>query len=252
MKRLKYLLVVIVALAVTVIPVLFANAATTNLIKNPSVETGTAATPTDWTTDKWGTNTAVFSRPADAKDGTKSIKAELTARTSGDVKWLHAPVAVTSGKTYTYKSAYKANVATTLMVRYTTAAGAESYVSLKSVPASATAWTDLTATFVAPANVANAQVVQVLAVKGWVQADAFSLDDGTQTTPPVTPPTTPTDPGTPTTPPATTNLIANPSFETASGTTPASWTNNKWGTNTTAFTYEATGRTGSKLSLIHI
>ena len=44
------------------------------------------------------------------------------------------------------------------------------------------------------------------------------------------------------------NLLANPSLETATGSpaAPANWTSNKWGTNTTTFTYATTGRTGSK------
>jgi hypothetical protein len=40
------------------------------------------------------------------------------------------------------------------------------------------------------------------------------------------------------------NLIANPSFETANGTAPASWLTSNWGTNTSAFTYLNTGHTG--------
>jgi hypothetical protein len=35
-----------------------------------------------------------------------------------------------------------------------------------------------------------------------------------------------------------TNLIANPSVETASGSLPASWNEGGWGTNTTSFTYK--------------
>lgn len=40
------------------------------------------------------------------------------------------------------------------------------------------------------------------------------------------------------------NLIANPSFETANGTAPASWLSSGWGTNTSTFTYLNTGHTG--------
>ncbi len=51
-----------------------------------------------------------------------------------------------------------------------------------------------------------------------------------------------------TTPPPTgTNFIVNPSVETAANaTTPASWSSNKWGTNTTQFSYLTTGHTGSR------
>jgi peptidoglycan/xylan/chitin deacetylase (PgdA/CDA1 family) len=45
---------------------------------------------------------------------------------------------------------------------------------------------------------------------------------------------------------AGTNLIANPSVETSANNLPANWTSAKTGTNTTAFNYLTTGRTGSR------
>src|SRR5665213_1038007 len=45
---------------------------------------------------------------------------------------------------------------------------------------------------------------------------------------------------------ASPNLIANPSVETASGSAPANWTPNSWGTNSTTMTYATTGHTGSR------
>jgi peptidoglycan/xylan/chitin deacetylase (PgdA/CDA1 family) len=49
-----------------------------------------------------------------------------------------------------------------------------------------------------------------------------------------------------TTQPASTNLIANPSFETAvDSTTPAGWFNGSYGSNTSTFSYLPTGHTGS-------
>jgi peptidoglycan/xylan/chitin deacetylase (PgdA/CDA1 family) len=48
---------------------------------------------------------------------------------------------------------------------------------------------------------------------------------------------------------AATNVIPNPSLETVSGTNsalPANWTTVKFGTNTTTFTYQTTGYTGSR------
>ncbi|MEK7594188.1 MAG: Ig-like domain-containing protein [Patescibacteria group bacterium] len=53
------------------------------------------------------------------------------------------------------------------------------------------------------------------------------------------------------TPPSTgvaVNTVPNPSFETAdaTGTKPQDWTADSWGTNTAAFTYNTTGRTGNR------
>ena len=59
------------------------------------------------------------------------------------------------------------------------------------------------------------------------------LSTGT-TTPPVDPPADPT------------NLIANPSFETANGANPAAWTSNSWGANAANFSYLSTGHTGTR------
>lgn len=47
-------------------------------------------------------------------------------------------------------------------------------------------------------------------------------------------------------PPATGNLIANPSVETANGSQPASWLSDGWGTNTRSFSYETNGQDGSR------
>lgn len=47
------------------------------------------------------------------------------------------------------------------------------------------------------------------------------------------------------TPPASGNLIANPSVETAVNNLPTSWLSDSWGTNTHAFTYENTGQDGT-------
>jgi glucose/arabinose dehydrogenase/peptidoglycan/xylan/chitin deacetylase (PgdA/CDA1 family) len=47
-------------------------------------------------------------------------------------------------------------------------------------------------------------------------------------------------------PPSETNLISNPSVETANGTKPLNWNNGKWGTNTTTFTYPTVGQEGAK------
>lgn len=50
-----------------------------------------------------------------------------------------------------------------------------------------------------------------------------------------------------------TNLFANPSLEApASILMPANWQNNKWGTNTAKFTYEASGRTGNRSATVAV
>ncbi len=49
-----------------------------------------------------------------------------------------------------------------------------------------------------------------------------------------------------------TNLVANPGFEIAAGTVPSGWTSNKWGTSTANFTYDTTGRSGSRSTTVKV
>ncbi|NTV54899.1 MAG: polysaccharide deacetylase family protein [Candidatus Moranbacteria bacterium] len=47
-----------------------------------------------------------------------------------------------------------------------------------------------------------------------------------------------------------TNLILNPSLETASGSLPQYWATDKWGTSTTSFSYPVTGHAGDKAAKV--
>lgn len=51
---------------------------------------------------------------------------------------------------------------------------------------------------------------------------------------------------------ATPNLIPNPSVETSVSSKPANWLQGKWGSNTTTFTYQNGGHTGSKSLYINM
>ena len=230
MKHLKFLPAVLLALVYAVIPVLPVHADSTNLIANPSAETANGTQPANWTADKWGTNTTTMTWATNGHTGSRSLAISMSKYTSGDAKWIAAPVSVTPGTSYTYTSWYKTAVATELDLQFTDSANNTSYAYVQSVPAS-TAWKQLTATFTVPAGAQKVTVLHLLNKVGALQTDDFSLTANTTT------PTPPVD---------TDNLLANSSFETANGTLPASWTSNKWGTNTATMNYLSTGRTGSK------
>ncbi|MGI5238175.1 polysaccharide deacetylase family protein [Dactylosporangium sp. CA-139066] len=321
---------VLAALISTLLPSVTAYAIGANLIGNPSAETAAGSAPASWTFDKWGTNTATSSWKAGGKDGQKSLAVTMTARTSGDAKWMAAPVTVKPKTKYVVSDWYISDVQTSLEVVYTDAAGKQTFTWLTDAAASAS-WKQLSIEFTTPANVVKASVYHVLAKKGSLQTDLYFLAEsgapdptptpasvtltspangatvsGTQqiaatasadvvgvkfavdgvdlgaedTTAPftaswdttkatnaahtvtatartatsataattkvtVTVNNTTTTPPPP--PPATPgNLIANPSVETASGSAPAGWSSSSWGTNTTAFSYLTTGRTGSR------
>lgn len=208
-----------------------------NLIANGSFEASTNSLPDSWLKNAWGTNAATFAYVTnDGHTGTHSATVTMTSHTDGDAKWYANPVVLESGKQYTYSDYYKATASTELVAQFEDTAGNFSYQWLKG-PAAASAWTQATATFTAPANVKNATIFHLIANVGTLQIDDAYLgltDDGTTPTP------TPT--------PVTGNLVQNPSAETAdpaAANKPANWTTAGWGTNTRSFTWAQTGHTGS-------
>ena len=197
----------------------------TNLITNSSVETTNGANPANWTANSWGTNTASLTQKSDGHTGSKSLYTSMAARTNGDAKWMHTAVAVAPSTQYTYKSWYKSNIATEVDLMYTSTSGVVSYNYLDAVPASAD-WTLFSQHFTTPKDVASVTVLQIVTNVGWLQTDDFSL---TKDVIPVG---------------NDSNLIANADFELTNGAQPIGWTNNSWGTNTAAFSYDSTGRSG--------
>jgi peptidoglycan/xylan/chitin deacetylase (PgdA/CDA1 family) len=231
MKRILELLASSLLISWTCLPIAIAQADSTNLIANPSVETASAAgSPVSWTADSWGSNTASSSYATTGHTGSRSLSVSLSNRTNGDAKWIPDAVTVSPNQSYTYSDYYQSGVATELDAQYTDASGNVSYMYLANVPASSS-WAPDSVTFTTPATAAKISVLHILVANGSLQTDDFSLGQ----TVPVTPP-----------PNTNGNLISNPSFETASGSSPVNWQQGGWGANTTAFSYVANnGHTGT-------
>ncbi|HUS26047.1 MAG TPA: Ig-like domain-containing protein [Nevskiaceae bacterium] len=150
-----------------------------NLIANPSVETSANGTsPDGWISDSWGNNTSVFSYLTTGHTGNRSLKAEITTYTDGAANWDFAAANVTAGKTYKYSNWYQSNVDTEIDAAVTMNDGTVQYFWIGGVPASAT-WAQATGTFVAPAGAKSVTFFQVLAKKGYVISDDFSLTEYT-------------------------------------------------------------------------
>jgi len=162
----------------------------TNLILNPSMETaGAGGNPLNWSSNKWGTNTAVFTYPVAGQDGASGARVTVSGYTSGDAKWYFQDVPVTSTKTYQYSNYYLSTASTRQVARFTSTTGAVSYVELGTLPAAAS-WTKTTRSIVPPLGTASMTVFHVLAGNGQLSVDTFSLTDGTSTsTPDTTAPT---------------------------------------------------------------
>ncbi|HEY8886624.1 MAG TPA: polysaccharide deacetylase family protein [Candidatus Microsaccharimonas sp.] len=207
----------------------------TNLLANASFETANGTDPASWNRGGYGTNTRTLTYASgSAHTGARSATVALSSVTAGDVKWYADPVAVTAGDSYTYQDSYTSAVSTPVVVAMTDVSGVDSYVTLATAPAAST-WAAYTASFTVPAGIKAVTVYHLLNQVGSLTIDDVSLVAGTAST-------TPTDP----TPPTTTNRVANPSFETANGTDPASWVQDSWGTNTAKFSYVTNdGHTGT-------
>jgi len=154
-----------------------AQAAATNLIANPSVETATVPTkPDSWATGRWGTNTAVFRYPVIGFDGSRAVQVELTQRTTGDAKWWFKEVTVQPGHIYRFSDVYKATIPSTVTIQYRTAAGPFRYVNLGTLPASSTFRT-ATFDFTVPMDVTALSVFHLIKAVGTLTTDAFSLSE---------------------------------------------------------------------------
>jgi len=150
----------------------------TNLIPNPLVETptpGNSSTPNDWQTGGWGTNTTSYSYLNSGSTGdTNSVSVQTTSYTSGDSKWYFNPVSVTAGAQYTFSDYYQSTTTSEIDVAYTMSDGSQQYVDLGD-PAAASAWTQFSATFTAPAGVVSATVYHEIGSVGTLTTDNFSL-----------------------------------------------------------------------------
>ena len=188
MSYVRKLLLVFVALALLISPLTpaySANAAGTNLVSNPSVETvgTTVSAPKDWISNKWGTNTTTFQYMNEGYTGSRSVKTTISAYTNGDAKWYFSPVAVSPNQTYTYSTSYKATITSEIVVQIKDSTGKISYQWLKTAPRSATAWAVASANITMPANAASASVFHVINKVGYLQTDDTFFGLATATTP---------------------------------------------------------------------
>lgn len=150
-----------------------AYGAPANLIQNPSVENGSAL-PEQWNKGKYGVNTVTYSYPVSGIDGAKSVRVDMTSRTSGDAKWYFSNVPVVPSTKYVFSDKYISNVETNYTIQYTSVSGALSYVSLGTTPAASSS-VQKQFTFTTPANVASMTVFHHINKVGYLITDDFSL-----------------------------------------------------------------------------
>lgn len=194
------------ALAISAFPIV--NAASSNLLPNPSVEEGTTA-PTAWLSNKWGTNTSSFAYNTSGRTGGKSITVKTTAYTNGDAKWYVAPVTISPNTSHTYSDWYKSNIPTIITLAYTSTSNVVTYQYIGTMPAS-TEWRQASITFTTPSNAAKVSVFHLVNRVGQLTTDDHSLVNNT-----VNPVPTPTPAPAPTAP--SVSIIAPSAGSTAQG-----------------------------------
>ena len=149
---------------------------TTNIVLNPSVETGNSAgtLPLNWNQGGFGNNTTVFTYPATGITGARSISVGLTSYVDGNAKWYFDDVSVTPGKEYIYTERYIANIPSTLTARLRSTTGNYTYIFLDRPPATGSAVL-LTASIVIPADTVSMTVWHSIAQVGSLTVDDVSV-----------------------------------------------------------------------------
>jgi peptidoglycan/xylan/chitin deacetylase (PgdA/CDA1 family) len=163
-----------------------AQTASPNLIQNPSLETSSGITATGWSKVKWGTNAAIFSVLNEAQEGSKSVKAQVTSYTSGDVRWAYQDVTVSPSSEYTTSLWYKTDASPILLVATTLQNNTKVYSYLGTLANSATTWKQSSVKFTTNAQAKSVNVYAAINRVGFVQTDNYSLVQTSVTPPPPT------------------------------------------------------------------
>lgn len=146
----------------------------TNYVPNGNLEnTNASGLPVSWGKGRSGTNTAVYSYPVNAIDGTKAAKVEITGYTTGDAKWYFAPVSLPAG-VYTYSDQFVATKNTVITVQYLNANGSYSYRDIAIVPA-ASAPSSVSVDFNVPSGTQSVTVFHLIQGVGSLTLDNVAV-----------------------------------------------------------------------------
>jgi peptidoglycan/xylan/chitin deacetylase (PgdA/CDA1 family) len=124
------------------------------------------------------TNTTTFSYLTTGHTGSHSVKVESTAYTNGAANWYYADIPVSTGKTYKYENWYQSNVDTEVDAEVLMSDNTVQYFYIGTVFAN-TNWTKFSSTFSAPAGAKSMAIYQILAKKGYIVSDDYSLSEYT-------------------------------------------------------------------------
>lgn len=147
-------------------------------IANDSLETVSptdATMPENWSTNAWGTNTHTFTYLTnEGRTGSRAVKVEITKYTDGDAKWFFNEVPVTPGGMYRFTDWYKSNVATSIIVQFTTADATQTYIEL-GIAEPTPEWKQFTNIFQIPRDAKSMTVYHLINTVGWLITDDFAI-----------------------------------------------------------------------------
>jgi peptidoglycan/xylan/chitin deacetylase (PgdA/CDA1 family) len=146
------------------------------LISNGSLEVaGTNGDPAGWSRGGWGTNTSTYTYSNQGYTDNTAATVAITAYTSGDAKWYYEDVPVTPGQNYRYTSAYRSNIQSELVVRYTMNNSAVLYSFIATIPNSNNTWSILSHALTPPAGAVSATMFHIINGVGTLTLDTVSF-----------------------------------------------------------------------------
>ena len=150
----------------------------TDNVPNNSVEqisTINPSLPLGWKSSGWGTNSPTFTYITNGgHTGNAAVKTQITSYTSGDAKWYYDAQPVTPDSKLTFSDYYQSNVDSRVVVMFTNSDNSETYLDLKTAPASAT-WQQYSDNFTAPSTAVTMTVFHLISAVGYVITDDYSV-----------------------------------------------------------------------------
>ncbi|MFA7254314.1 MAG: polysaccharide deacetylase family protein, partial [Patescibacteria group bacterium] len=130
--------------------------------------------PTDWSTDKWGENSAAFEYLNTGYNSNHSVKTTISTYLSGDAKWFFAHQNITPEQTYRFSDYYQSDIPSQVIVEVIKNDGNYEYLNLKIADAS-TVWKQYIDTFSVPIGAVQISIFHLIAGVGFLITDNYSL-----------------------------------------------------------------------------
>ena len=161
-----------------------ANAANTNIVPNPSLETVSTSNselPQSWTKEMSANTNTTFSYLKTGHTGNRSLSVNINSYKCGDAHYKFKRQPVVPGAEYEFSFYYQSNVPIDVIAEVYNCYGNISYLNVGSLVPS-TSWNKFVARITMPETAVKATIYPTLAANGSLTTDDYSL---VRTRPPV-------------------------------------------------------------------